>query len=91
MLECPNGDNDKHHRHLKTNSGAKGRRSQIKYRTKQKNSKIESGKIMMQEKLPLHQKEREVMKEPAKRKEATKLVVFDHTSYKSGMSFLNTL
>lgn len=71
MLEIPDRNDDENSGNLQSNAGPKGWCQQVKHGTREKDRKIESWEIMMQEKLTAHQEEWEIMKCPANKEEST--------------------
>ena len=85
-----NGNDSKDPSNLKPDLRSQGRCGKIKNTAGDKNSKIESGEIVMEEELALHEEKREVVQSPTYDQKATNRVVLNDATYKRLVSVVAT-
>lgn len=73
----PYGYDDQQSCDLKAYPGTKGGSNEIEHRTGQQDGEVERREVVMQEELPAHQVEREVVQAPADEEESAQGVVFN--------------
>lgn len=78
MLEVPDGEDNKDSGDLQPHPRAQRRRDKVEDRARQQDRKVQSGEVVVQEKLAAHQEEGRIMQHPADEEESTEGVVFDH-------------
>lgn len=83
MRIVPDGDNHKECGHLDAAARANGGGDKIKDSAGGENREVESREIVVQEQLPLHKEEGEVVQRPAHHKEANEVVIFHRCGWRA--------
>lgn len=86
MCVVPDSNHHEEGGDLDLSLGTERRGDEIEHRTRGKNGEIECWKVVVQEKLTLHEEERHIVESPAQHEESSEVIVFDHSRY--GMTML---
>lgn len=74
----PHGDEDENESDLKPELGLQGMSEEVEDGGKEEDGEVESGEVVMEEELALHDEEGEVVKRPAESEETAKSIVEDN-------------